>query len=378
MIVTRNILEENYEKKLNTKVLLLLALVTATVLLISCTSAKQTAPANVIETAVSATDKYGNCTLAVSPEDFVAAGYATGDIAKVVMGNVSFEAPVVTNYSDVDTGNYLLRLRENAVSVAINLGNLADTSDVEVGSPVTISMQKKEGYLSQYEVRQLKRTEERSDYATDEIFANFRAVKAGKIATNRLYRSCNPVLNDSRAPYATALMEKAGIQTVLNLADSRESAATNMAAVPYYANLAEHGDVIFLDMAISFTEESFAKKLHDGLVFMVQHQASPYLVHCNEGKDRAGFVSAILEAICDATLEEMEADYMISFENYFGVQKGTDQYKIIAQTIPDIFKTLNNGKPVTNKNVKRVAENYLLNTVGLTPSELSMLKVALQ
>lgn len=363
------------KKKSTKKFLIFSLLFVAAALFISCASTKQT---NIIETSISSISKHGNCTLAVSLEDFTAAGYDVGDIANLTMGNISVAAPIVTNYSDVDGRNYVIRLRKNDIIVAINLGNLAGTSGVEVGSPVTISMKEKKGYLSQYEMRQLKHTNERGDYATDEIFANFRAVQAGKIAANRLYRSCNPVLNDSRAPYATALMEKAGIQTVLNLADSKEAAATNMETAPYYANLAEHGDVIFLDMAISFTEESFAKKLHEGLVFMIQHQNAPYLVHCNMGKDRAGFVSAILEAICDATLEEMIIDYMMSYENYFGVQKGTEQHKIISQTIPDIFKTLNNGKTVTNKNVKRVAENYLLNTVGLTPSELSMLKAALQ
>lgn len=363
------------EKDLSKKFFLLSLLFVATELFLSCASTKQT---NIIETSISSISKHGNCTLAISTEDFIAAGYDTGDITNLTMGNISIAAPVVTSYSDADGGNYVIRLRKNDIIVAINLGNIAGTSGVEVGSPVTISMKEKKGYLSQYEIRQLKHTDERSDYATDEIFANFRAVQAGKIATNRLYRSCNPVLNDSRAPYAAALMEKAGIQTVLNLADSREAAATNMATVPYYANLAERGDVIFLDMAISFTEESFAEKLHDGLVFMIQHQNASYLVHCNMGKDRAGFVSAILEAICDATLEEIIIDYMMSYENYYGVQKGTEQYKIISQTVPNMFKTINGGKSVTNKNVKRVAENYLLNTVGLTPSELSILKAALQ
>jgi len=44
----------------------------------------------------------------------------------------------------------------------------------------------------------------------------------------------------------------------------------------------------------------------------------PYLIHCTEGKDRAGFVSAVLEALMGADLQEIVADYMKSYENYYG------------------------------------------------------------
>ncbi|MBQ9631009.1 MAG: protein tyrosine phosphatase, partial [Treponema sp.] len=87
---------------------------------------------------------------------------------------------------------------------------------------------------------------------------------------------------------------------------------------------------------------------------------------------------AILAAVNGATLEEMVADYMLSFENYFGVEKGSEQYELIGQTVPDMFKTINGGKKVTNANVQKVAENYLLKTVKITKAQLKDLRQNLQ
>ena len=61
--------------------------------------------------------------------------------------------------------------------------------------------------------------------------------------------------------------------------------------------------------------EDFANKLREGLLFMIKR--TPYLIHCVEGKDRAGITVALLEAIMDASVEEIYKDYVKSYENYF-------------------------------------------------------------
>ncbi len=346
-----------------------------------CASSKEVAIASQsvsAEASVAEVNKYGNCVLNLSDADFIAKGFAAGDIVSVKIGTYTERMPVCTSFSDVDHGKPLVRLADNVVTIAINMGNFSKASSASVGSPVTLRLSEKGGYLSQFAVRKLTKSDERSDYASDEIFANFRPVKAGKIAANRLYRSCNPVLGDARAPYAAKLVESAGIKTVINLADNSESAATHIADSPYYENLLKNGNVTLLNMGVSFTDDDFVKKLHEGLVFMIAHKEGPYLVHCNEGKDRAGYVNALLEALCGATIEEMTEDYMLSFENYYGVKKDTEQYRLISKNLPDMFKKMNDGKAVTNENIASVAESYLLNRVGLKAEELAELKAILQ
>lgn len=371
-------------KKYHVMTVLAALLIACLILLSGCaTKGTTTAVSSVtlpeVESTVASINKYGNLTLAMSPQEMEKLGYEGGDIVSVSIGSYSYQCPVGTSYSDVDQGQPLVRLndRENELILAINMGSLAKTSSAKVGDTVTITLTNKGGYLDQYMVRQLKKSEERKDYASDEIFANFRAVKVGNIAENRLYRSCSPILDDARAPYAESLIKKASIKTVLNLADSKESATQQLANSPYYASLVEKGNVVFLDMGVSYTDPDFIAKLKDGLLFMTIH-SGPYLVHCNEGKDRAGFVNALLEGLCGATVEEIEDDYMLSYANYYGVQKGTEQYNMIKKIVTDMLSTINAGKAVKDGKIDKVVTNYLIKTVGLTKSQVNTLKANLE
>lgn len=51
------------------------------------------------------------------------------------------------------------------------------------------------------------KSEKRSDYKTDEAFANFREVKVGGIKEKRLFRSSSPILCDERSFCAEKLCE---------------------------------------------------------------------------------------------------------------------------------------------------------------------------
>ena len=357
--------------------LLLVALVATMMIFTSCaTVQEQTVPEiqlQTLETSVAVVDKYGNLTLEMSEFALLGAGYEVGDIVTVTVGTFSYDTPIGTAYSDVDKGNYVVRLTKGSVILAINYGNLAKTSGAVEKDPVTIALSDKGGYLQEFEMRHLVRTDVRSDYASDAIFANFRMISYGAIAEGLLYRSANPVLDDERAPYVATLAELVGIKTVINLADDKESLYANLDDAPYYKALVEEGSVIALNMGVTFTDEAFITKLHEGLAFMAEHKG-PYLVHCNEGKDRAGFVSALLSAVMGATVDEIVEDYMMSYENYYGVEKGSERYDLISKIIVNLFSDINGGKPVTDKTIRKVAESYLLKEVKLTPTQLAMIR----
>ena len=357
--------------------LLLVILVATMMIFTSCvTVQEQTVPEiqlQTLESDVAIIDKYGNLTLAMKEQLLLDAGYEVGDIVSITVGDFTYESPIGTAYSDVDKGNYVVRLNKGAVILAINYGNLAKTSNAVENAPVTIALSEKGGYLQEFELRHLVRTEVRSDYASDAVFANFRMVSFGSIAEGMLYRSANPVLGDERAPFVAKLAELVGIKTVINLADDKKSLYANLDDAPYYKTLVDEGSVIALNMGVTFTDPDFIIKLREGLAFMADHKG-PYLVHCNEGKDRAGFVSALLSAIMGATVDEVVEDYMISYENYYGVEKGTERYELISKIIINLFSDINDGKKVTDKNMRKVAESYLLNQVKLTPAQLHAIK----
>jgi len=326
-----------------------------------------------LETSVAVVDKYGNLTLEMSEHLLLGAGYEVGDIVEITVGDFTYESPIGTAYSDVDKGDYIVRLTKGYVILAINYGNLAKTRNAVKKAPVTIALADKGGYLQEFKLRHLVRTDVRADYATDAVFANFRMVSYGSIAEGMLYRSANPVLDDERAPYVATLTELVGIKTVINLADDKESLYANLDDAPYYKALVEKGSVIALNMGVTFTDADFILKLREGLAFMANHKG-PYLVHCNEGKDRAGFVSALLSAIMGATVDEVVEDYMTSYENYYGVEKGTERYELISRIIVNLFSDINDGKKVTDKSIRKVAEKYLLNQVKLSPTQIDAIK----
>ena len=243
---------------------------------------------------------------------FSANTFGLSDIVSVKVGSFKFDAPIGKNYSDVDNGDFIIRINDQEVSMAINMGNFEQKSGAKVGDAVTITMKEKLGYLRTYQSRILNKDNKRANFATDEVFANWRAVKAGKIAANRLYRSNSPIeAADARSPYAAGLLSNSDVKVIVNLANPESVAASRVALVPYYFNIAEQGNAIYLNMGAAYNDVVFTRKLHDALVFMAGREG-PYLVHGKEGKIRTGFVCAVLEALCGATMEEIDEDFMVS------------------------------------------------------------------
>lgn len=333
-------------------------------------------------------DKYGNITLNILTEVLLNEGFDFGDILVIEVGEHRIEAPLVTAYSDVNNGSVLVRgpsgVPSNPAMLAINMGNFSTTYTVKEGDPVKLSLLDKEGYLAEWTIRQLKRTNNREDYASDEIFANFREVNLGNMAPGIYYRSSSPVNNElNRAAYADAFMSEAQIKTVVNLADSQQELDSYFQKddfnSPYYKSLYEQGQVILLSMGVDFKALEFQGKLQQGLLFMVDNPG-PYLVHCNEGKDRAGFVAALLEALMGATVEEIKEDYMVTYINYYGVEYGSEQYEKIADS--NILESLRDiaglpkGADLTGVDMEKAAESYLLK-IGLTPFQIEVLKTRL-
>lgn len=72
------------------------------------------------------------------------------------------------------------------------------------------------------------------------------------------------------------------------------------------------------------TAEDFNNRLIVALK-KLPSQPAPYLVHCLEGKDRTGYACALLGGLCGATYEELVADYLITYDNYYGITPETDR-----------------------------------------------------
>ena len=235
------------------------------------------------------------------------------------------------------------------------------------------AVSEKEGSAEPHE--RLRATDVRGDYDSDAVFANFREVRGGRLRRGSLYRSSIPSSTERpRAPYADQLAREAGIRTVLNLANSPERLKKNMESPacrsPYYRMLWRGGNVIARALPAAPEHATFRAGLAEELRFMTKHPA-PYLIHCAEGKDRAGFVSFLLAALLDASLNELKDDYGQSFVNYYHLKRGEPRY---VTHVDDGIESFCRAIAWTPKEpLRRVAERYLRG-IGLTVAEIETLK----
>lgn len=337
---------------------------------------------------VTEVSKYGNITIDLYTQNLLNSGFEYGDMLKIKIGSLELEAPFVTDYSDVDNGSLVVRapngIGTSNIIVAINMGNFAETHEVSEGDVVEFQLLEKGAYLAEWEIRQLERTNDRDDYDSDLVFANFRNVSTGDLAEGVYYRSSSPINNEiGRAAYVDALIKEAGIATVVNLADSEEEIKSYLEdedfASPYYKELYEANKVILLNMGVDFKADDFKVKLKSGLEFLASNQG-PFLVHCNEGKDRAGFVAGLLEALTGSSLEEIKEDYMETYINYYHIEKGSEQYNSIAES--NILESLRyiagleKGASLEGVDLVKASEDYLL-SIGLDKEQIEAIKTIL-
>ena len=343
--------------------------------------------------------KYGNVYTDCEAANFVdVLGLTWGDLVTVKFLDQELVLPVVPTYSYVDSGMPAIILGKTDtgaptgyLSLAINMGNFAQTygiaikgtdengdwywtacEGVEFPIQVTFELAEKEGYMAEYLLHELNRTNERADYAhlTDEAFANFRNILTTGMGAGRLYRSSSPINPElGRNEYADAAIQAAGVTVIMNLADSAEDAAGYPGfAESYYAGQ----KVIYLNLGVDFAADDFKAGLAEGLRFFAENEGV-YLIHCTEGKDRAGFVSALLECLMGATYEEVVADYMLTYSNYYGVEAGTEKYAAIANS--NIIKSLQAAFGVEDlaaADLAAEAKEYVA-SLGLTDAEIASL-----
>ena len=367
-------------------------------------AAEDAAP--VIEATILEISKYGNIVLTISPDSMRELGYEPADLVLVRIGSAEMEMPIGTSYTDADSGEPICCYKLSAskgveeVVLAINGGNLTEVMGIaeyekieedpgftwhligglELPVTVTISMVQKQGYAEEYQMHQLggTRSNKRSDYAqlSDEEFANFRAVETTGMGVGTLYRSSSPVLPAySRNAEADAAMQTALIRTVMNMADSEEA----MKGYPdYILSYYSQCDIIALDMKVDFASAEFRAALADGFRYLASHEG-PYLIHCQEGKDRTGFACAILECLMGASAEEVVEDYMITYYNFYGIGPDSEQYARIADS--NIKASLSAAFGVDaiddpSVDLAAEAEEYLLE-IGMSGEEIAALKTRL-
>ena len=331
-------------------------------------------------------EEFGNVYIDKTIEEFNALGFAFGDSVDIEFDNgKSFkDIPYYSGYY-VPVGEMLVCgypgyphpvIAENyGAGTWEGFGILEDTK-------VTVTLNEKAKYSAVQELFALSYSDERKDFDSDIVFANFREVKGGDIKEGMFYRSASPCDDQhNRAACTNALVEQAGIRFVLNLSDNETKYAGYVEAEgfasQYYDSLCREGNVLLLAMNANYRSDAFAKTISEAFLEMTKHDG-PVLVHCVEGKDRTGFVCTLLLALSGASAQEIIDDYMITYDNYYGVtkEKKPDKYEAILGNVYDFLYCLcgaEKGADIGSLDLKAGAESYLARG-GLTQEQIASIE----
>ena len=303
---------------------LLLILVGLLTLATSCSDDDEGNKEPTITGKITSYNEFGAAMLDFTLEDMTEAGFTLGDVISITVDDIVLIMPYYDGYY-TRNGEYLCVAYPTYPSIcftANNIGLPEELTGLE-GHTVVIKMVEKGGRLDVQTALSMSYTLDRKDYPdfTDEQFANARTSKGGRLASGVLHRSSSPFCDDiNRAYYVSEYMESEKVMTVLNLADTEEK-MKSYDMPPYSRQLWEEGNVILCPLKADPTADDFNKRLIAALKELPSRPA-PYIVHCMEGKDRTGYVCALLEGLCGATYEEIVDDYLITYNNFFHLNPG--------------------------------------------------------
>jgi protein tyrosine/serine phosphatase len=219
------------------------------------------------------------------------------------------------------------------------------------------------------------------NYSEKNELTNFREICMGSMRNGIIYRASYPIfkIDKKRDETYNELVLEAGINCVINLAGNEKDVEALAKLVPWYNTLHKNNNVIGLDIQFDFDfldkfeYEVFNYRLRQGFKFLVTHDG-PYLVHCNAGTDRTGFVAAIIELLFGASLDDVIYDYLLSYGKELADAKDDQLSFITGRNIYGQINAVINGKINDSDNLQANIETYFLKKVGLTIKELDMLK----
>ena len=322
----------------------------------------------------------------ISIDDFNALGFTYGDSVDIKFSN-GYSLTDIPYFSGYYVEAYKPLLvgypGTESIKATINYGNdLWDVAGLRQGDTASICIHEKRKYVEEQAAGDLHYTNQREDYPSDAVFANFRNVTVGRMAKKRLYRSASPCDNKyNRAAYVDDLIAKAGVNCIIDLADSDEDIRGYRKEPDfdssYFLRLYKSGNVFPMCMSMNFMDPEFQKTLVSALTEMSEKEG-PYLVHCTEGKDRTGYVCMLLAALCGATYQEIVNDYMLTYDNYYGINERTDPEKyntIKANNIDVMLESVVEDEDVniTHTNLSKFAKDHLIDC-GMSRKAVRRLK----
>jgi protein tyrosine/serine phosphatase len=203
--------------------------------------------------------------------------------------------------------------------------------------------------------------------------SNFREIRMGKISPKTLYRSNHPICNRKQVPDIILAANYAKINTIINLSDNIQTLISKVAFCPWYKKIYESNSVITLniDMQFQITNQRFKEKIKWGIQFMIEHDP-PYLIHCEAGIDRTGFLSIVLESFMGAKFDDIVKDYMLSYVDIN--EYSANDYKNGSMFVRNMFSKIKGSLINSYEDLQYLSKKYLVEKIGLNANQIELLE----
>lgn len=180
----------------------------------------------------------------------------------------------------------------------------------------------------------MKYLDNREDFRTDEEFANFRNLILANHKSMTFFRSASAVRNKyGRASTVQQLMQKNLIHLIVDFSN-----------VEYRCMSDEFGFILVQKLRAILREDP------------------PYIIQCDAGKKRTGFVCLILEMLSGTNYTDIVNDYLESYKNNNGLNFLANPEiakDIEVQKIQKLIYHINGNQDFEKTNLEKIAYSFL-------------------
>ena len=180
----------------------------------------------------------------------------------------------------------------------------------------------------------MKHLDNREDFRTDEEFANFRNLILANHKSMTFFRSASAMKNKyGRASTVQQLMQKNSIHLIVDFSD-----------VEYRCMSDEFGFILVQKLRTILGEDP------------------PYIIQCDAGKKRTGFVCLILEMLSGTCYTDIVNDYLESYKNNNGLNSLVNSEiikDIEVQKIQKLIYYINGNQDFEKTNLEKIAYSFL-------------------
>lgn len=197
-------------------------------------------------------------------------------------------------------------------------------------------------------VKIMKYLDNREDFRTDEEFANFRNLILANHKSMTFFRSASAVKNKyGRASTVQQLMQKNLIHLIVDFSN-----------VEYRCMSDEFGFILVQKLRAILREDP------------------PYIIQCDAGKKRTGFVCLILEMLSGTNYTNIVNDYLESYKNNNGLNFLANPEiakDIEVQKIQKLIYHISGNQDFEKTNLEKIAYSFL-QKYGMSQREIQILQ----